>query len=98
MSNVIKNVLIFGGLIVLAIFGYYLFVLQDDSVVGVASNDVDIASVAERESFLRSLQELKSIKLDTSVLNDERFVRLVDYSNEPQEVPVGRSNPFANPN
>ncbi len=98
MSTLIKNVLIFGGLLLLGVFGYYLFVLQGDSVASITSTDVDIAAVAERESYLRSLRELQTINLDTSVLNDERFIRLVDYSEPVSEAPVGRRDPFANPN
>jgi uncharacterized protein YacL len=98
MSPLIKNVLIFGGLLLIAVFGYYLFVLQGDSVASITSTEVDIAAVAERESFLRSLRELQTISLDTSVLNDERFIRLVDFSEPVSEVPVGRQDPFADPN
>lgn len=90
----VKNIIIVGGLLLLGGFGYYLFVLRDTTTDTITTSTVNIATVAEQEAFLRSLQELKSIDLDTSILNDSRFNQLVDSGAVLQEVPVGRSNPF----
>lgn len=95
MTGIVKNVVVFGGLFLLAAFGYYLFVLRDTTTTGVSTASVDLASVAEREAFVRSLQELQSIQLNTAVFSDSRFSQLVDNNTPLQEVPVGRVNPFA---
>lgn len=89
----IKNLIIVLGFILLVAIGYYLFVLGDD---GLTTGNEIVANQAEAETreFLRRLNELKSIELDTNVLTDDRFRDRVDFSAQVVQQTVGRDNPF----
>jgi len=95
MSSLIKNIIIFLGLILTFVTGYYLFVINKDTTLAVTdsllANQVDI----ETQSFLSRLEELKTIDLSKDILRDPRMTGLVDSSTQINPLPVGRDNPFA---
>lgn len=90
----IKNLITILGLVLLLFFGYYIFVLDSG---GLELNNQLVASQADAETreFLVKLNELKTIDLQTEILNDDRFRNLVDYSSTVRPSVVGRNNPFA---
>jgi len=93
MSAFIKNTVFLGLITIVAVLGYYLFVIKDNSSL-VGNSAVINQADAESREFLQRLQEIKSVDLDTEVLRDERFRALVDFSTDIKVVPVGRPNPF----
>ncbi len=44
---------------------------------------------------LSLLNQIKSLRIDTSIFKDQAYQTLVDYAVEIPELPVGRPNPFA---
>ena len=95
MTPLIKNILIFGGLIALAAMGYYLFIVNDSSVIQVNNEQVSMQAEAETQDFLRRLNELKTVELSDALFTETSFIRLVDYSTPIQTQEVGRENPFS---
>lgn len=92
--QVIKNITIVIGLLILAGVGYFLFVtnkattLEGDST---GSGAVTIQSAV----FLQRLHELQSVTLNDSIFTDERFRSLEDFGTQVERVSYGRSQPFA---
>lgn len=91
MANIIQNLLIVIGLIVVAGLGYYLFVMDDG--VGEASVGFDDISITSAQ-MLRQLSQIQTITIDTDIFSDGRFQSLRSF--EPPVVPVsvGNTNPF----
>jgi hypothetical protein len=95
MSNLVKNLLFAFGLAVILWLGYILFLKEDDD--SLLSSNAQIANQAalETQEFLIRLQALRSIDIDGSLFNDQRFTSLVDFRLELADEPTGRVNPFA---
>lgn len=92
----IKTLITILGLILLLSMGYYLLVLDDSSLQ--TSNEAVITQARlETEVFLRRLNDIQDVVLDTEMLSDGRFINRVDYSAPVPVVPVGRENPFIAP-
>jgi hypothetical protein len=96
MTPKIQNVFIIIGIIAIAGIGYYLY--TQNGGISLNNEAVDNQAAAETAVFLQKLNELKRIELKGSILNDERFITLVDSSEVVVPVPVGRSNPFTESN
>lgn len=95
MSKTGQNLIVVLG-IVLTVFAAYYFFTQE-SPLGLNSTQ----SGATLEVLLQDAQlfserqaVLNGISLDTSVLSDEVFVSLQDYTEQPEEYRVGRPDPF----
>ena len=89
------------GLVVvfLAVAGYQ-FLLKSDgtasprvSPVGIVTEDFS-GGLADNQEFLRVLKNLESVSLDGSILTNEAFASLVDFSVQFPDQPKGRVNPF----
>ena len=97
MSNVIQNILILVGLIIVALLGGYLYLDQTNQSLSLSAfrSEPTVVDVQSQE-FLARLEMMQSINLDTEqVFGDTHFRALVDYSQAVERVPVGRDNPFA---
>ncbi len=103
-SKVIKNLLIFAGLLVVVIVGYSVFFKKDDAAVGgLESTPVyDVATGLQGsdaslgQEFLVTLLNIQSIELDYSIFDSAAFGALVDYSKPlVEDTNPGRANPFA---
>lgn len=94
MKALIKNLIIGGGLLVLAAVGYYLFVIQGTSTLN-SGNPAGISlAEVETQSFLKRLEDLQGINLSTAIFQDARFRSLQDFSTLVSRVPYSRNNPF----
>ena len=94
MKKLLNNKLILVVLVVVVAAGAW-YMLAGTEPAAILSNDgVDSTSPAERE-ILSTLLELRSITLDGSILSDQSFLSLQDYSTEIVSEPIGRPNPFA---
>lgn len=95
-----KSIIIFVVLAILAIFVYGYF-FKDKStgnsnsalVSSVAAGNVNKQNVVGRE-LLASLNELRSLILDTSIFNNPAFKSLQSFNVELQPEITGRVNPF----
>lgn len=98
MSKSIKNVIMLISILLTIVVGYYFFSLNGSSVL--RSGDALVRSNVElqNQEFISRLQELQSMKLGTEIIKDTRLQGLVDFSTAVEEVPVGRTNPFAEVN
>ena len=47
------------------------------------------------DSEINIFKKIREIKIDLSLLGEERFRGLVPYSKLPTDIETGRSNPFA---
>ncbi len=103
-SKVIKNLLIFVGLLVVVIVGYSVFFKKDDAAVGgLASTPVydttlglSGSDVSLGQEFLVTLLNIQNIELDYSIFDSPSFGVLVDFSKPlVQDTNPGRTNPFA---
>jgi hypothetical protein len=92
-----KTILIWVGVIVILFFAYsYFFVKKDTTASGPSVLVVNKASVSDEErNMLQLLADMQSIRLDTSILQDNAFLNLQDFSVPLQDEPRGRTNPFA---
>jgi hypothetical protein len=89
----LKNIFILFGLLATVGIGYYLFVIEDQALRAGNANVVSDAEQQSRE-FLRRLEELQRVDIQTEVLTDPRFTNRVDYSRAVPVLPAGRDNPF----
>lgn len=91
MSSTMQNVFIFLGLIGLAFFAYYLLVIQtNDSLDTSASQSATI----ESQLFVRQLNQIKNVSLDTSIFSSQVFRSLENQSRPVTPQPIGQANPF----
>lgn len=95
MGSLLKNIFIIGGLIAIAVGGYYLVVIERSSTVSTENVFTEDQTEQETQAFLRRLEDLESIELSTSLFADPRFNSFVDFTNEVLPLPYGRGNPFA---
>ncbi len=94
MSTLLQNILILVGLLCVGGLGYYLYMQNSDSSLDTQNAQVSNQVAIETAEFLRRLNELKAITLDTSVFSDPRFSSLVEMTTTPPVERVGRNNPF----
>mgnify|MGYP001441310413 CR=1 FL=1 len=92
MSSALQNILILGGIILLAGLGYYLFVQKD---AGNLNNvEVDGQAAMQTAQFLKRLNDLEQMSFDGAIFSDPRFTTLISFSKEVQPEPYGKANPF----
>ncbi len=82
------------GAAVLGTFAYFIFFAGDDSAQLLTETTATSTSQVSRE-LLETLADLRSIKLDNSIFDDQAFLSLVDFRVDIPLQPVGRDNPFA---
>ncbi len=96
MISQFQNLFILIGIIALAGLGYYLFIQKD--AVTLNNEQIDNQISIDTSEFLHRLNHLKTIQLDGAILKDNRFLTLIDFSDDVAPVPIGRSNPFVHNN
>ncbi len=82
-------------LVVVLVFIGFQFFKGNTDTSGLTSQPVAGVVPEEGGDLISLLLELKSIKLDTSILQNPVFLTLQDFSVELASEPVGRLNPFA---
>lgn len=95
MGSIFKNIFITGGLIAIAVGGYYLIVIERSSTMTTTDSFAQSQTERETQEFLRRLDDLQSIQLSTSIFGDPRFDSFVDFTNDVLPLPYGRENPFS---
>lgn len=89
-----KKLLIAAGVIIVLALGYSFFA-GEDIPDGLTSQSAGGIAPEEGGDLIALLAELKSIDLDTSILQNQTFLTLQDFSVSLSPEPVGRANPFA---
>ncbi len=97
MSNLLKNLIIALG-IVLLLGGVYFFVIKkSDSEIPLDASDTPNANIElsqKTAKILADTQEVSNYTLDETIFSDLRFKALQDFSVVIDDVPAGRPNPF----
>ncbi len=96
-----KKVIIAVLVIVALMFAYKIFVLDPSKAENAGSlrseSDSIVSSEIGRE-IVGTLNRLKTINIDNDFFQEDAFVQLIDFSVEIQDQPIGRDNPFKQPN
>jgi hypothetical protein len=96
MGKSASNIVILLGLVLMVVAAYFVYQQQGsvlDSSVGQLPGNV----LQETKSFIGYTSVLKSIKLDFTLFEDERFTKLRNFSAPIEESPAGRLDPFSVP-
>lgn len=95
MSSLLKNIFFALALAGILWLGYRFFFAADDA--SLTTQDAQVISEASRdaERFLRTLQQLRDIRLDGKIFVDQRFQSFEDYRQPVVAESAGRQNPFA---
>lgn len=107
MNSKIKNIIIFAVIIIIFILIYFFYIRKTPNEVGLVSSPNSAGSTLPNSNtlnqnssiakdFLSLLLNVKSIKLDSSILEDGAFTALSDSSIIlTPDGTEGRPNPFA---
>ncbi len=82
------------GILVIATVAYTVMVGERDDSLLVSEGATNTSLVLQNE-LLALLLDIRSIKLDESILSDTVFRSLEDFGQEIVLEPIGRENPFA---
>jgi hypothetical protein len=94
MSPIIKNIVIVLVIAGVGFFGYSY--LTRKSVTGDPLIQQDSINTSQMGAeILSALNQLKTLKLDSSIFQDKVFMSLRDFSKPLNAEPVGRVNPFS---
>lgn len=96
MSSSLQNILVLGGIMILAGLGYFIFVQNGSSELG--NTQVENLAAAETVQFLQRLHELEQMSLDGSIFSDPRFTSLTSFTQPVMPEPYGKANPFVSGN
>lgn len=89
--NKSTGILVFIGLLVLAAAAYVLMTRQKDDVLSATPPP---SSAAEMQ-FLSLTREIDPVEINTAILSDPRFNRLIDIRTDILPEASGRQDPFA---
>ncbi|MFW0870886.1 MAG: hypothetical protein ACKKL4_00260 [Patescibacteria group bacterium] len=97
-----KNILIGGVVVVGVLVGYNIFYLtpkkEAQQAGAIRSENQNLISSEIGREIVATLNRLKSLNIDPDFFLEERFQRLMDFSVEIKEQPVGKNNPFSRVN
>ena len=96
MSAFLQNTLIVGGLVLVGLAGYYLYV--QNATFEVQDDPLSMQIQLETADFLRKLNELKAIELNGDIFADPRFSTLINFSVPVLPEPFGTTDPFYSQN
>ena len=99
MSNTAKNLVVLLGLISVGVAAYFMFMQGTDSPLNFDVNSTDIQSMRQNSQlFIQRRNQLNTITLDLAMFDDPYFSALQSFDRPITEQPVGRDNPFLDPN
>ncbi len=94
MSDRLKKLLIFFGISLVCLGGYFFYVTSSDPLLEDALSDTNELMIAS-EKIYADLDKLSQLEIDTSIFEDTRFTSLKDTRVGVKQIPSGRSNPFS---
>ncbi len=92
----LKSIIIIVGIIIVALIAYFYYEGSKpaaNSVLVSSAADIDAQQVGVR--VLNLLNQIQSLRIDTTLFSDPSYQTLRDYSVAIPQQNVGRSNPFA---
>lgn len=92
MTPRVQNLLIILGIVLIAGVGFYMYTLNQDATLSVAS--VNTQAAAESAVFVKRLETLKTVNFSDTLFSDPAFVSLIDYSEPINPTAIGKTNPF----
>lgn len=94
MSSIVKTTIIVLVIAGVGFFGYnYLTRVDTPSDILIQQDSANTSKMGAE--VLTALNQLKTLKLDSSIFQDKTFVSLRDFSKPLNSEPVGRLNPFS---
>jgi hypothetical protein len=95
MSGVTKNLVVILGLATLAFAGYYVYQQQFVTILLTGDQDETLNQIkAETDIFIGRRQLLDQVVITDELFSDERFRSLRAFTTPPENMPIGRNNPF----
>lgn len=98
MSPFIKNFISIAGFVLICVFGYYLFVLNDTASLNIEAGLMQDQIDLESREFLMKLNDIRTIDFSKDFFSDPRLQSFVDSKPSSQSYPVSRPDPFADVN
>ena len=96
MAKSSTNISIVLGIITIGFAGYYLYTQRAVDTVSFDTNTQTMENMLiKAQVFITYRETLDQIKLDTNILEDERFTSLRSFTTDIKEQKVGRPDPFA---
>lgn len=87
------------GLITVVFAGYYLYTTNSQPALDFTENDqIQQNMLNNTRVFIERRQILDKVTLNINLFEDQRFNSLRSYTTPILERPIGRPNPFAEPN
>jgi hypothetical protein len=96
-TNSAKSMYTIVGIIVFAALAYFFFAPaapQSDSLLQAEKNS-DPDSSASATRILSLLNQVESLRINTTIFKSEAYRSFIDYTVEIPVIPIGRPNPFA---
>lgn len=94
MSPIIKNIIVVLVIAGVGFFGYN-YLTRTDTAGDALIKQESVNTGKMGAEVLTALNQLKTLKLDSSIFKDDVFVSLQDFSKPLNPEPVGRVNPFS---
>ncbi len=90
-----KQYYIIGGIVVVALVAYFYWQGNTTSTGTATLDQTNADNQVVGVKVFSLLNEIKSLKIDSTLFSDTAYMTLKDYSVEVPTLPVGRPNPFA---
>ncbi len=98
MSKIGQNIIVILGIILVVFTAYYFFTQESALGLNTGGSEQELQQLLQSAQLFSERQaSLNAIELNTEILESEAFNSLVDFSEEPKEFQVGRSDPFLPP-
>jgi len=94
MSPLIRNIVTLIIILLVGVGAYMLVVQQPAGSADLVTVESNPLLGGDNAVFLRQLQEIRRIEMDTSIFSDSRFLSLRNFRLELVDEPTGRDNPF----
>ncbi len=91
-----KTIIIIAAIIIISIVGYFYYMggqTTSSSTLEVSKDTTDAQIAGQR--VLGLLNQIRSLKIDTSLFKDPLYLTLIDYAVDVPPQEIGRPNPFA---
>jgi len=91
MNQTLKNIFAISFLLLVAGLGYFLFIQRDASGL-LLSEDPVVASqlLVQASTFIEKRRRVEAVAVDTSILTNDKFTRLVIYTDPVPVQPLSK--------
>ncbi len=97
MSSSLKNIVVLLVILTFAFVGYYIFAQSGTGSLSLAENTfVTEEMKINTQLFMERSILLDKVRIDTSVLEDKKFITYRNFTKPVIEQTPGKTNPFSN--